>query len=123
MARLVLVDAPAPATPAGRRDRLPAGHRPADCAQSVQSGRADFTGWLSSSEAIDAAHQGRARRWCSWANPVFYESAGIAFDNTVADNDSSVAAVNTILDEMRADGTLLTLSQKWFDGLDLVSGQ
>ncbi len=28
--------------------------------------------------------------------------------------------VNTILDEMRADGTLKGFSEKWFDGLDLT---
>jgi ABC-type amino acid transport substrate-binding protein len=88
----------------------------------VQSGRADFTGWLSSSEAIDAALKAGTPMQLV-GDPVFYESLGIAFDNTVADNDSAVAAVNIILDEMRGDGTLLALSQKWFNGLDLVSGQ
>ena len=34
-----------------------------------------------------------------------------------------MAAVDAIIDEMRADGTLLALSQQWFNGLDLVSGQ
>ena len=41
-------------------------------------------------------------------DPVFYESLGVAFDNTVADNDSMVAAVDAIIGEMREDGTLLT---------------
>ena len=57
------------------------------------------------------------------SNPVFYESLGVGFDNAVADNDSLVAAVDAIIGEMRDDGTLLALSQQWFNGLDLVSGQ
>jgi ABC-type amino acid transport substrate-binding protein len=31
-----------------------------------------------------------------------------------------VEKVNEILDEMRADGTLKALSEKWFDGYDLT---
>ena len=56
-------------------------------------------------------------------DPVFYESLGVAFDNTVADNDSLVAAVDAIIGEMHEDGTLLTLSQKWFAGKDRVTAQ
>ncbi len=54
---------------------------------------------------------------------MFYESLGVGFDNTVADNDSLVASVDTIIGEMRDDGTLLTLSEKWFDGKDRVTAQ
>jgi polar amino acid transport system substrate-binding protein len=118
---LVLVDAPVPATPPAGATAFPL-ETDQLCAQSVQSGRADFTGWLSSSEAIDAAIKA-GTPMVPVGDPVFFESLGIAFDNTIEDNDSSVAAVNAILEEMRADGTLLSLSQKWFNGLDLVSGQ
>jgi ABC-type amino acid transport substrate-binding protein len=47
-------------------------------------------------------------------DPVFYESLSIAFDNQVPDNDSLVAAVDRIVGEMHADGTLQQFSQKWF---------
>jgi polar amino acid transport system substrate-binding protein len=118
---LVLVDAPEPATP-------PAGATPFTlstdqlCAQNVQSGRADFTGWLSSADAIEQAIDS-GTPMVLVGDPVFYESLGVAFDNTVTDNDSLVAAVDTIIGEMRDDGTLLALSQKWFNGKDRVSGQ
>jgi polar amino acid transport system substrate-binding protein len=118
---LILVDAPVPATPPTGATAFPL-ETDQLCAQNVQSGRADFTGWLSSSEAIDAALKAGTPMQLV-GDPVFYESLGIAFDNTVADNDSMVDAVNAIIDEMRGDGTLLALSQKWFNGLDLVSGQ
>jgi ABC-type amino acid transport substrate-binding protein len=56
-------------------------------------------------------------------DPVFYESLAVAFDNGVADNDSLVAAVDQIVGDMHADGTLKTLSEKWFGGLDLTTAQ
>ena len=52
-------------------------------------------------------------------DPVFYEPLAVAFDKTVEDNDSLVAAVDAIVGEMHADGTLSELSQKWF-GADLT---
>jgi len=47
-------------------------------------------------------------------DPVFYEPLAVAFDNTVEDNDSLVAAVDAIIGEMHEDGTLSELSMKWF---------
>jgi polar amino acid transport system substrate-binding protein len=118
---LVLVDAPEPApVPAGatafplETDQL--------CAQSVQSGRPEFQAWLSSSEAVAAAIAA-GTPMVALGDPVFYESLGVGFDNTVEDNESLVAAVDAIIGQMRDDGTLLALSQQWFNGLDLVSGQ
>lgn len=118
---LVLVDAPEPApVPAGatafplETDQL--------CAQSVQSGRPEFQAWLSSSEAVAAAIDA-GTPMIALGDPVFYESLGVGFDNAVADNDSLVAAVDAIIGQMRDDGTLLALSEQWFNGLDLVSGQ
>jgi polar amino acid transport system substrate-binding protein len=117
---LALVDAPEPApVPEGatafplETDQL--------CAQSIQSGRPEFAAWLTSSEAIAAAIDA-GTPMVPLGDPVFYESLGVAFDNTVADNDSLVEAVDQIIGEMRDDGTLLALSEEWFNGLDLVSG-
>ncbi len=39
-------------------------------------------------------------------DPVFYEPLAVAFDKNVEDNDSLVAAVDAIIGEMHADGTL-----------------
>ncbi|MET0833094.1 MAG: transporter substrate-binding domain-containing protein [Actinomycetota bacterium] len=52
-------------------------------------------------------------------DPVFYEPLAVAFDKGVADNDSLVAAVDAIVGEMHADGTLSELSLKWY-GQDLT---
>jgi polar amino acid transport system substrate-binding protein len=115
--KLELVDAPPPAAP-------PAGATayvlPTDqeCAQSVTSGRSDFDGWLSSSTTIDSALKVGTQVMLV-GEPVFYESLAVAFDNTIADRASLIAAVDAIVGEMHADGTLSALSQKWF-GLDLT---
>jgi polar amino acid transport system substrate-binding protein len=117
---LALVDAPAPAAPPAGASvfALPTDQ---DCAQSVQSGRSDFTGWLSSADTVESAIAA-GTPMVTVGDPVFYESLGVAFDNSVPDNDALVAAVNGILTSMRDDGTLLTLSQTWFAGKDRVSG-
>jgi polar amino acid transport system substrate-binding protein len=116
---LTLVDAPPAAAPPTGATAFPL-TTDQDCAQSVQSGRSDFTGWLSSADTVEAA-LAAGTPMALVGDPVFFESLGVAFDNTVADNDSLVAAVDRIIAEMRADGTLLTISQAWFGGKDRVT--
>jgi polar amino acid transport system substrate-binding protein len=118
---LVLVDAPPPATPPAVATAFPLDTDQV-CAQNVQSGRADFTGWLSSADTVEDAIK-NGTPMVEVGDPVFFESLGVAFDNTVPDNDSLVASVDAIIGEMRDDGTLLTLSKKWFDGKDRVTAQ
>lgn len=117
---LVLVDAPPPATPPVGATAFPLGTDQL-CAQYVQSGRTDFSGWLSSADTIEDAIA-RGTPMVEVGDPVFYESLGVVFDNTVADNDSLVNAVDVIIGQMRDDGTLLALSERWFNGKDRVSG-
>jgi polar amino acid transport system substrate-binding protein len=89
-----------------------------DCAQEWGAGRRDFEGWLTSSVTIqDAVADGLPL--VPLGSPVFYEPLAVAFDKGVADNDSLVAAVDAIIGEMHADGTLSALSQKWY-GQDLT---
>lgn len=49
--------------------------------------------------------------------PLFYEPLGAAFDKK-ADSATLAAAASTIVEQMHADGTLSTLSKKWYDGVD-----
>jgi polar amino acid transport system substrate-binding protein len=88
------------------------------CADSWASGRTDFEGWLSSGTTVQAAID-EGLPVVAVGDPVFYEPLAAAFDNGVEDNDSLVAAVDTILGEMHADGTLSELSMTWF-GEDLT---
>ncbi|MEZ5191597.1 MAG: transporter substrate-binding domain-containing protein [Nocardioides sp.] len=57
-------------------------------------------------------------------DPLFYEPLGIAFDKSSELDDASLlAAVDEIVQEMHDDGTLTTLSKKWYDGIDLTVQQ
>lgn len=57
-------------------------------------------------------------------DPLFYEPLSVAFDkSSTKDGQSLVDAVNTIVGEMHDDGTLTTLSKKWYDGTDLTVQQ
>jgi ABC-type amino acid transport substrate-binding protein len=52
--------------------------------------------------------------------PVFYEPLAVAFDASEEDNDSLVEAVDRIVGDMHADGTLTQLSEQWYEGTDLT---
>lgn len=89
-----------------------------ECAQAWGSGRRDFEGWLTSSVTVqDAIDDGLPIVMVG--DPVFYEPLAVAFDKGVEDNDSLVDAVDSIVGEMHADGTLSELSNKWY-GYDLT---
>lgn len=52
-------------------------------------------------------------------DPLYYEPLCIAFDkNDPKDSQSLADAVSQIVEDMHADGTLTTLSKKWYDGVD-----
>jgi ABC-type amino acid transport substrate-binding protein len=89
-----------------------------DCAEAWRSGRTDeFQGWLTAlptaQGAIDEDYPVRLV-----GEPVFYEPLAVAFDKAVEDNDSLVAAVDQIVGDMHADGTLSGLSDQWYGGID-----
>jgi polar amino acid transport system substrate-binding protein len=53
-------------------------------------------------------------------DPVFYEPLAVAIDkSSELDPTSLVDAVSGIVDDMHSDGTLTTMSKKWYDGTDL----
>jgi polar amino acid transport system substrate-binding protein len=55
-------------------------------------------------------------------DPLYNEPLAVAFDkNDPVDNATLVAAVATIIDGMHADGTLTSLSEKWYHGQDLTT--
>jgi polar amino acid transport system substrate-binding protein len=54
-------------------------------------------------------------------DPVFGEPRAIAFDKeSELDGASLQAAVDQIVADMHADGTLTELSKKWYDGIDVT---
>ncbi len=57
-------------------------------------------------------------------DPVFYEPLAVAVDkSSEADPASFAAAVDTIVADMHADGTLTKLSKQWYHGTDLTKQQ
>jgi polar amino acid transport system substrate-binding protein len=55
-------------------------------------------------------------------DPLYYEPLAVAFDkNDPVDNATLVAAVSQIINSMHADGTLTSLSEKWYNGQDLTT--
>jgi len=91
-----------------------------DCAGAWRSGRFEFTGWLTAQptaqEAIDEGYP-----VVFVGDPVFFEPLAVALDASVENNDVFLAAVDAIVGEMHADGTLTELSETWYDGLDLTT--
>jgi polar amino acid transport system substrate-binding protein len=57
-------------------------------------------------------------------DPVFYEPLSVGFDKSSDPSSESLyEAVNKIVQEMHADGTLTAMSKKWYDGKDLTTQQ
>ena len=53
-------------------------------------------------------------------DPVFYEPLAVATDKTGPAHAELQAALDQIVKDMHADGTLSTFSKKWFEGQDLT---
>lgn len=92
-----------------------------DCAEAWRSGRTeDFQGWLTAlptaQGAIDEDYPVQLL-----GDPVFYEPLAVAFDKAAEDGASLVAAVDAIIGEMHADGSLTALSEEWYGGVDLTT--
>ncbi|MCB8925474.1 MAG: transporter substrate-binding domain-containing protein [Ardenticatenaceae bacterium] len=85
-----------------------------DCFQSIQSGRDEFSVFLTSNTVVQAAIDGDVPVY-RVDSPVYSENLAVAFDKSSELDDSAlVARVGEIIAEMHADGTLTELSQKWF---------
>jgi len=93
-----------------------------DCALSVKSGRHDFEGWLSSSTTVAAGIAGGSPMIVVGA-PVFVELLAVATDKSGPPHAELQAALDKIIKDMHADGTLTAFSKKWFDGQDLTTSR
>lgn len=116
---LSLVGSPEPATPPEGATASPL-ETDQLCAQAIASGRTDFDGWLSSSTTVKAAIDADTPI-VTVGDPVFYEALAVATDKAAADHDALDAALDEIITAMHGDGTLTTMSENWFDGLDLTT--
>lgn len=90
------------------------------CADAIKSGRRDFEGWLTASETLVAAI-GEGAPLTAVGDPVFYEPLAIALDKSGPVHAKLLAEIDRIIGEMHSDGTLSTLSKKWYEGRDLTT--
>ncbi len=89
-----------------------------DCALSIKSGRKDFEGWLSSSTTVAEGIAGGSPM-ITVGDPVFYEPLAVATDKSTP-HAALQAALDQIVKDMHADGTLSGFSKTWFEGQDLT---
>ena len=83
-------------------------------ANRSKAGRNDFDGWLSSITTVqDAIDDGLPVEMVG--DPVFYEPLAVALDKSAPDHDALLAAIDQIVADMHADGTLTALSMEWFN--------
>ena len=92
----------------------------AECAQAWQAGRKDFDAWLTSSTTIQGAiDQGIKIKFLG--SPVYYEDLAVAIDKQHSkDATRLVDNLTEIVNAMHGDGTLASLSNKWYK-LDLTT--
>lgn len=92
-----------------------------DCAEAWRSGRTDdFQGWLTALPTAQGAIDGDYPVTLI-GDPVFYEPLAVAFDGSVEGNESLVATVDEIIGQMHEDGTLTSMSEEWYEGLDYTT--
>lgn len=89
------------------------------CAESIQAGRTEFEGWLSSSTTVQQAIDDNVPI-VMVGDPVFFEPLAVATDKSGPAHAALQAKLVEILQAMHDDGTLTTLSEKWYGGLDLT---
>ena len=90
-----------------------------ECPQALEAGREDFVAYVTSKTVVDSnLAAGMAVK--QLGGDLFREKNAIAIDKaSPLDPTSLVEAVDNTVKEMHADGTLSTLSVKWF-GTDLT---
>ena len=88
------------------------------CAEAIGAGRTDFDGWLSSSTTVAQAIADGVPI-VTVGDPVFYEPLAAATDKAGPTHSALQEKLDQIINDMHDDGTLTSLSEKWYDGLDL----
>jgi len=93
-----------------------------ECADAIESGRTDFTGWLTSITTAQAAiAEGAA--FVEVGDPVFFEPLAVATDKAAPEHAALMAEVDRIIEEMHSNGSLTSLSEEWFDGVDYTKAE
>jgi polar amino acid transport system substrate-binding protein len=86
-----------------------------DCAQAIAAGRKDAEGFLTAGPTVDQAIK-NGTPIIKIGDPVFTEQLAVAVDKSGPATTDFMPRLKQIIDEMHADGTLKTLSEKWLGG-------
>lgn len=85
-----------------------------ECAQALASGRKDFVGYVTSDTVVNA-NIAAGMPVKKLGTPVFSEDLAVAIDKAhTLNTDALVAELDKAVKAMHADGTLTSLSNKWF---------
>ena len=85
-----------------------------ECAQSINSGRTDFVGYVTANTVVDA-NIAAGFPVVQLGGPIYRESLAASVDKSSSlPIDSFVSALNTAITAMHSDGTLTNLSMKWY---------
>lgn len=85
-----------------------------ECAQALAAGREDFVSYVTSQTVVNA-NVAAGLPVKQLGSPVFSEDLAAAFDkSSTLPTDSLRTEVSTIITGMHSDGTLSSLSMKWF---------
>jgi len=89
-----------------------------ECTQAIQAGRKEFDGVLTAGPTLEENIK-IGMPLVKVGDAVFYEALAVAMSRSVPNSESLVAAVSKAIENMHQDGTLATLSTKWY-GVDLT---
>ena len=85
-----------------------------ECAQALQAGRKDFVGYVTSGTVVDQ-NIANGLAVVKVGKPVYEENLAVAIDKShTKDITSLVSTLDGFVKAMHTDGTLTTLSNKWF---------
>ncbi len=85
-----------------------------ECAQALQAGRKDFVGYVTSGTVVDQ-NIANGLAVVKVGGPVYAENLAVAIDKShTKDITSLLTTLDGFVKAMHSDGTLTTLSNKWF---------
>jgi polar amino acid transport system substrate-binding protein len=91
----------------------------ANCGEAIASGRGEFDLWMSAAQTIQEGIDAGVPV-VMIGDPYFGEPLAVAIDKSGPDHEGLLYEIDRIIGEMHDDGTLTSLSEQWYDGLDLT---
>ena len=89
----------------------------ANCAEAMRAGQTEVGSVFITADPVIASAIEADTPIVRLGDPIFYEALSVGFDKNGPARAELLAAVDRIIGEMHADGTLSALSEKWY-GVD-----